>query len=102
MGCASPQNTGSDARDPNSRPQMLRYTTRASPRVASVCRCKVNTRSQVPSTAICAPVIDTPPVALLLGQVDPLRPSLELPGDRIDHLTVVPPPAAPLQSPVRE
>jgi len=48
------------------------------------------------------PVVDARPVAVPLRQVHPLRPGLELPGDRVDHLTVIPPSATPIRSPVRE
>nr|WP_235486367.1 hypothetical protein [Streptomyces roseoverticillatus] len=37
-----------------------------------------------------------------LQQVNPLGPGLELPGDRVDHLTVITPPTTPLRSPVRQ
>lgn len=46
------------------------------------------------------PVVDASPVAVLLGEMDPLRSRLELEGDRVDHLTVVPPPATPPRRPI--
>ncbi|WUL36248.1 NPP1 family protein [Streptomyces canus] len=48
------------------------------------------------------PVVDAPPVAALLRQMHPLGTGLELEGDRVDHLTMVPPAATPLRRPVRE
>lgn len=41
------------------------------------------------------PVVDASPFAVLLRQVGPLRSGLVLPGDRMDHLSMVPPPATP-------
>lgn len=46
------------------------------------------------------PVAETPPVAVFLRQVHPLRAGLELVGDRVDHLTMIPPPATPRWRPV--
>lgn len=48
------------------------------------------------------PVVDAPPVAVFLRQLHPLRPCLELPGDGVNHLSVVPPPATPLRFAVRQ
>lgn len=48
------------------------------------------------------PVVDTPPVAVLLRQVHPLSSGLELEGDRVDHLTMIPPAATRLRRAVRE
>jgi hypothetical protein len=57
--------------------------------------------SAAPATAT-QPVGYASPVAVLLRQVDSLRSGLELEGDRVDHLSVIPPPATPLRRPVRE
>lgn len=62
----------------------------------------VKTRSQVPSTAHIRSRLWAPPVPVFLRQVDPLRPGLELEGDRVDHLAMVSPPAAAFRRPVRE
>ncbi len=48
------------------------------------------------------PRIDALPRAVLGGQVHPLRPGPELPGDRIDHLSMITPPPAPPQCPIRQ
>ncbi len=42
------------------------------------------------------------PRAVLRGEVHPLRAGLELPGDRVDHLSVIAPPPAPPRCPVRQ
>lgn len=48
------------------------------------------------------PVVDPAPVAVFLRQVHPLRSGLELPRDRVDHLTVIPPPPTTPGRPVRQ
>jgi len=48
------------------------------------------------------PVVHAPPVAEPLRQVHPLGTGLELEGDRVDHLTMVPPAATPTRRPVRK
>ncbi|MEU2132680.1 DoxX family protein [Streptomyces sp. NPDC018352] len=41
-------------------------------------------------------------IGFVLGEVDPPRSRLDLPGDRVDHLSVVPSPVAPPRYPVWE
>nr|WP_236047727.1 S24 family peptidase [Streptacidiphilus fuscans] len=48
------------------------------------------------------PVVDAPPVGVLLWQLHPLCTCLDFPGDGVDHLSVVPPPATPFWCPVRK
>jgi hypothetical protein len=48
------------------------------------------------------PVVDAPPVAVLLRQMHPLGAGLELEGDRVDHLPMITPATTPSGRPVRE
>lgn len=46
------------------------------------------------------PVVDASPVAVLLREADPLRSRLAFPRDRVDHFSVIPPPATPPRCPI--